>query len=56
MVNLGDIFPNFQAQTNEGPIKFHEFLGERFVHQAQIYKLFQNVANDALCQLIIMVG
>ena len=28
MVNLGDVFPNFEAQTNEGPIKFHHFLGD----------------------------
>ncbi|CAB4009556.1 peroxiredoxin-6-like [Paramuricea clavata] len=27
MVNLGDVFPDFEAQTNQGPIKFHEFLG-----------------------------
>ena len=26
MVNLGDVFPNFEAQTKQGPIKFHEFL------------------------------
>jgi hypothetical protein len=31
MVNLGDVFPDFEAQTNQGPIKFHEFLGNRFV-------------------------
>ncbi|XP_028407638.1 peroxiredoxin-6-like [Dendronephthya gigantea] len=28
MVNLGDVFPDFQAQTNCGPIEFHDFLGD----------------------------
>jgi len=27
MVNLGDEFPNFEAETSEGKIKFHEWLG-----------------------------
>ncbi|XP_077986546.1 peroxiredoxin-6-like [Glandiceps talaboti] len=26
-INLGDEFPNFSADTSEGPIKFHEWLG-----------------------------
>jgi 1-Cys peroxiredoxin 6 len=26
MVVLGEVFPNFSAVTNEGPIKFHEFI------------------------------
>lgn len=29
---LGDIFPNFEANTTVGPIKFHDWLGERYVH------------------------
>ncbi|XP_046843873.1 peroxiredoxin-6-like isoform X2 [Xenia sp. Carnegie-2017] len=28
MVNLGDVFPDFEAETNKGPIKFHQFLGD----------------------------
>ncbi|KAA0191795.1 Thioredoxin peroxidase-like 3 [Hyalella azteca] len=28
MVNLGDIFPNFEAETTDGKIKFHDWLGE----------------------------
>ncbi|XP_970660.3 peroxiredoxin-6 [Tribolium castaneum] len=28
MVNLGDIFPNFSADTTVGPIKFHDWLGD----------------------------
>jgi len=28
MVNLGDVFPNFDAKTSGGDIKFHEWLGE----------------------------
>lgn len=24
---LGDVFPNFEAETTIGKIKFHEFLG-----------------------------
>ncbi|XP_022085153.1 peroxiredoxin-6-like [Acanthaster planci] len=28
MVNLGDTFPNFEAETSVGKIKFHEWLGE----------------------------
>ena len=27
MVNLGDVFPEFAAVTNEGKISFHEWLG-----------------------------
>lgn len=27
MVNLGDIFPNFEAETTIGSIKFHNWLG-----------------------------
>lgn len=27
-VNLGDVFPNFEADTTEGKIKFHDFLGD----------------------------
>lgn len=27
MVNLGDTFPDFTAQTTIGEIKFHEWLG-----------------------------
>ncbi|MDZ4747462.1 MAG: peroxiredoxin [Saprospiraceae bacterium] len=27
-IRLGDIAPNFQAETNEGPIDFYEFLGD----------------------------
>lgn len=27
MVNLGDEFPNFEAQTTEGPVQFHNWLG-----------------------------
>jgi len=28
MVNLGDIFPNFSADTTEGRIQFHDWLGD----------------------------
>ncbi|XP_069121730.1 peroxiredoxin-6-like [Argopecten irradians] len=28
MVNLGDVFPNFKADTTEGPIKFHDWQGD----------------------------
>ncbi|KAF2363121.1 Peroxiredoxin C-terminal [Trinorchestia longiramus] len=28
MVNLGDIIPNFEAETTEGKIKFHDWLGD----------------------------
>lgn len=27
-IRLGDIAPNFQAETNEGPIDFYQFLGD----------------------------
>ena len=27
MLLLGQMFPNFEAVTNEGPIRFHEFIG-----------------------------
>jgi thioredoxin-dependent peroxiredoxin len=27
-IRLGDIAPNFQAQTSEGPVDFYEFLGD----------------------------
>lgn len=32
MVNLGDVFPNFKADTTEGPIEFHEWLGDSYVN------------------------
>jgi len=28
MPNLGDVFPNFEADTTEGKIKFHDWLGD----------------------------
>ncbi|GFR74928.1 peroxiredoxin 6 [Elysia marginata] len=28
MVNLGDVFPNFTADTSEGKINFHEWIGD----------------------------
>ncbi|XP_071948480.1 peroxiredoxin-6-like [Antedon mediterranea] len=28
MVNLGDVFPNFEASTTDGDIKFHDWLGD----------------------------
>lgn len=27
-MNLGDVFPNFEAETNEGDIKFYDWLGD----------------------------
>ena len=27
-IRLGEIAPNFQAQTSEGPIDFYEYLGD----------------------------
>lgn len=30
MVNLGDIFPNFKADTTIGAIQFHDWLGEKW--------------------------
>jgi 1-Cys peroxiredoxin 6 len=27
-VLLGDVFPNFEAETTIGRIKFHDFLGD----------------------------
>ena len=29
-VLLGQIFPNFDANTNEGPINFHEYIGDKW--------------------------
>ena len=26
MVNLGEIFPNFDAETTEGNFKFHDYI------------------------------
>lgn len=31
MVLLGEKFPNFEAASNEGKIKFHEWLGNSYV-------------------------
>jgi len=28
MVNLGDVFPNFSAETSEGDIQFHDWIGD----------------------------
>lgn len=30
ILNLGDTFPNFEADTTEGSIKFHEFIGDQW--------------------------
>lgn len=30
-LRLGSIAPNFQAQTTQGPIDFHEFIGNNWV-------------------------
>ncbi|KIX96097.1 uncharacterized protein Z520_08352 [Fonsecaea multimorphosa CBS 102226] len=30
-LRLGSIAPNFQAQTTQGPIDFHEFIGDKWV-------------------------
>ena len=29
-LNLGDVVPDFDAETSMGPIKFHEWIGDRF--------------------------
>jgi len=29
-LRLGDVAPNFQAETTEGPIDFHEWIGDRW--------------------------
>ena len=31
MVLLGDIVPNFTAQTNEGEIEFHKYIQDSYV-------------------------
>lgn len=28
---LGDVFPDFEAETTTGKIKFHEYLGDSWV-------------------------
>ena len=28
-INLGDVVPDFEAETSMGPIKFHEWIGDR---------------------------
>ncbi|KAK8377404.1 hypothetical protein O3P69_013793 [Scylla paramamosain] len=30
MINLGDVFPNFSADSTEGPIKLHSYLGDKW--------------------------
>ncbi len=30
-LRLGDIAPDFEAQTTKGPIKFHEWIGDNWV-------------------------
>ena len=42
MVNLGDVFPDFEAETNKGPIKFHQFLGDRLVSNDSSHFLAQS--------------
>lgn len=28
-IKLGDLFPNFQAETSAGPIQFYDWVGDR---------------------------
>lgn len=30
-LRLGSVAPNFQAETTNGPIDFHEFIGDKWV-------------------------
>jgi alkyl hydroperoxide reductase subunit AhpC len=34
-LNLGDTVPDFDAETSMGPIKFHEWIGDRCVLPAE---------------------
>ena len=31
-LNLGDAVPDFEAETSMGPIKFHEWIGDRYAN------------------------
>ncbi|CAG0901472.1 unnamed protein product [Cyprideis torosa] len=33
-IKLGDVFPNFSAETNGGPIKFHDWIGDSCKYSA----------------------
>ena len=36
VVNLGDVFPDFQAKTTEGDIRLHDFLGDRYMFHVNV--------------------
>lgn len=36
-INLGDEFPNFEADTTEGKIKFHDWAGDSLVEILYFY-------------------
>ena len=35
-LNLGDVVPDFEAETSMGPIKFHEWIGDRSLVLARV--------------------
>lgn len=36
-LRLGNIAPDFEAQTTKGPIKFHEWIGDSWVCRPRVY-------------------
>jgi alkyl hydroperoxide reductase subunit AhpC len=59
---LGDVVPDFEAETTAGPIKFHEWIGDKwailFSHPADYVRTFTHLRFvtplECVCLLLLV--